>query len=607
MSDIDPIKKKCDPRDIAFKALFLGAQAENGSWFQKKWQDILARWIEWRKDLFPEDGLVISKDDQRVSQFQKSQSEIDVYVDRLFHLLEGETPKFTPRYLGHMVSETSMPALLGHVTALLHNANNTSRESSKIGIELETEAICDLLKMVGFDFKQGQGHFTSGGTLANLESMWRALFRLDRNMALGLYLMERGAFSPNKSVYSWSLGWSELEKMWPQSDGRAVDLSGYSLLEQGPWKFQEIFLRVTGRSFQTPLIVAPANRHFSWPKIISMLGLGASSLVEVPLDSGGRMSITDFREIISSAISNGQPLLGAVSVLGTTELGAVDPVDQIQDFLDDLKNRLGVDIWHHVDAAYGGYFATMSQGSDQGLSLGLSTSKAISALGRVHSITIDPHKLGYVPYACGAILTKDLHHYQVKSFSAPYLMGYKANRWAYTIEGSRAATGAAATWMANRTLPLNADGYGRILEKGIRGRNRLLQLLEVLKEEVIIVPSHDLNLVCFSLGRKGEKLSIVNHRTLRVFEKFVASPTFSVSKTTMKRSSYTKLIDKILIDHQIQADDDKLVCLRAVLMNPFTTSKESRVDFLSKFTEELMSHNNRTFLEVESEEDASNE
>ncbi|MBK8201607.1 MAG: hypothetical protein IPK68_04570 [Bdellovibrionales bacterium] len=200
MSDIDPIKKKCDPRDIAFKALFLGAQAENGPWFQKKWQEILARWIEWRKDLFPEDGPVISKDDQRVSQFQKSQSEIDVYVDRLFHLLEGETPKFTPRYLGHMVSETSMPALLGHVTALLHNANNTSKESSKIGIELETEAICDFLKMVGFNIKLGQGHFTSGGTLANLESMWRALFRLDRNMALGLYLMESGAFTQNKSV-----------------------------------------------------------------------------------------------------------------------------------------------------------------------------------------------------------------------------------------------------------------------------------------------------------------------------------------------------------------------------------------------------------------------
>ncbi|MBK7844406.1 MAG: hypothetical protein IPJ71_12025 [Bdellovibrionales bacterium] len=222
MSDLGPLKKKCDPRDIAFKALFLGAQAENGPWFQKKWQEILARWIEWRKDLFPEDGPVISKDDQRESQFRKSQSEIDVYVDRLFHLLEGETPKFTPRYLGHMVSETSMPALLGHVTALLHNANNTSKESSKIGIELETEAIGDLLKMVGFNIKQGQGHFTSGGILANLESMWRALFRLDRNMALGLYLMERGRLGPNTSSYSWSLGWSELEKCGRRARARQL-------------------------------------------------------------------------------------------------------------------------------------------------------------------------------------------------------------------------------------------------------------------------------------------------------------------------------------------------------------------------------------------------
>lgn len=36
-------------------------------------------------------------------------------------------------------------------------------------------------------------------------------------------------------------------------------------------------------------------------------------------------------------------------------------------------------------------------------------------------MTIDPHKLGYVPYACGAFLTRDAAAYAVSAFDAPYL------------------------------------------------------------------------------------------------------------------------------------------------------------------------------------------
>ncbi|NJL24614.1 MAG: hypothetical protein HC902_05215 [Calothrix sp. SM1_5_4] len=91
-----------------------------------------------------------------------------------------------------------------------------------------------------------------------------------------------------------------------------------------------------------------------------------------------------------------------VSVAGSTELGQVDPIDKIQDCLDELVERSGYCIPHHVDAAYGGYFASLS-GVEMAHSLmSQDVKSAIGAIGRAHSVTMDPHKMGYVPYSCGA-------------------------------------------------------------------------------------------------------------------------------------------------------------------------------------------------------------
>ena len=98
-------------------------------------------------------------------------------IDLKQELLEAETPKYTPRYMGHMVSELSLPAIFGHFATLLHNPNITSREAAKVGSVLEAEAVAMLATMVGYG-KSARGHFTCGGTIANFEAIWRARFRL---------------------------------------------------------------------------------------------------------------------------------------------------------------------------------------------------------------------------------------------------------------------------------------------------------------------------------------------------------------------------------------------------------------------------------------------
>ena len=71
-----------------------------------------------------------------------------------------------------------------------------------------------------------------------------------------------------------------------------------------------------------------------------------------------------------------------VATLGTTAMGAVDPLDEILK----LKEQYGFRV--HVDAAYGGYFGLIADALDE------PARRAYAAIGQADSIVIDPHKHG---------------------------------------------------------------------------------------------------------------------------------------------------------------------------------------------------------------------
>ncbi|MCO5146296.1 MAG: pyridoxal-dependent decarboxylase [Aquamicrobium sp.] len=93
------------------------------------------------------------------------------------------------------------------------------------------------------------------------------------------------------------------------------------------------------------------------------------------------------------------------STAGTTNTGAVDPIDAVAD----LAAREG--LWHHVDGAYGGFFHMVPE-----------LRHLLSGLSRADSLTLDPHKGLFLPYGTGALLVRDgeaLRH--LHSSSAGYL------------------------------------------------------------------------------------------------------------------------------------------------------------------------------------------
>ena len=94
-----------------------------------------------------------------------------------------------------------------------------------------------------------------------------------------------------------------------------------------------------------------------------------------------------------------------VSNAGTTNTGAVDDLNEVSDVAEEAG------LWHHVDAAYGGFFMLTERGR-----------KAMAGIERSDSLSLDPHKGMFLPYGTGSLLVRDLSKLKrAHSLHAEYL------------------------------------------------------------------------------------------------------------------------------------------------------------------------------------------
>ena len=126
-----------------------------------------------------------------------------------------------------------------------------------------------------------------------------------------------------------------------------------------------------------PEIIVPKSAHFSFKKAADMLCL---KLNEAELDSSYRIDIKSVEELIS------KNTVAIVGVAGTTELGKIDPIEDLSNIC--LDNN----IYLHVDAAFGGYSIPFLN------EIGYELPKFDFGLRGVCSITIDPHRWDWHPY-----------------------------------------------------------------------------------------------------------------------------------------------------------------------------------------------------------------
>ena len=87
-------------------------------------------------------------------------------------------------------------------------------------------------------------------------------------------------------------------------------------------------------------IIIPGSAHFSFKKAADMMNL---KIIEAKLDENYKIDVDSVKENISDNT------VAIVAIAGTTELGLVDPIEELSEIA--YENN----IYFHVDAAFGGF------------------------------------------------------------------------------------------------------------------------------------------------------------------------------------------------------------------------------------------------------------
>ncbi len=573
-------EKQCSDSDIYLKSFFLGPQSENAIFLIQQYNLMLTEYFNFRKSIYPNDGVAISIVDQNNKKFKTAQKKVTSLVKKLGEDFQKEVPKFSPRYIGHMLSENSIPSLLGHFITLLHNPNNISNESSRVGVKIEQAAIRELAMMIGYDSKKSYGHFTSGGTIANFEGLIRAKARA------GLWLSMVAHNQQSKSIFSDSLGgWSEYKKM---VKAHKVSSSELNFNLGNPFVAYRTLSKKYKINFNGPVILVPSHKHYSWNKAAYTFGLGEEAIWPIEIDAFGHLCLKSLRKSVDKAYKEHRPILMVVSVVGTTELGSIDQVNLIQQRLEHLKKERNWHLWHHVDAAYGGFFLTLKNSKSKFVLK--STQASLNGIMQANSITIDPHKLGYVPYSSGAFLVRDKMEYNYHQYHTPYIdFNQTIDKGAQTLEGSRSAGGSVSTYLMAKSIGLNANGFGRIIEKTFQAKYSLEKILLQKISNIQIPEGLDSNIITFCIAYPHESVATTNKRTKQIFENFspYKNNQFVVSKTELDMDIYKDFLKKFIKNWNGKIDTKKLMLIRICLMNPFFISTEPNVYYPELFADLL--------------------
>jgi tyrosine decarboxylase/aspartate 1-decarboxylase len=299
-------------------------------------------------------------------------------------------------------------------------------------------------------------------------------------------------------------------------------------------------LWVAGRLSPGKTVVASSQAHYTHGRISEVLGLPFKS---VPVDNCARMDMN----ALETLLQTGE--IGTVVVtLGTTAVGAVDPLPAVLALREKYPFRI------HVDAAYGGYFTLSS-------SLGEAARAAFDRISEADSIAIDPHKHGLQPYGCGCILFKDPSVGQLYKHDSPYTYFSSAelHLGEISLECSRAGASAVALWTTQRLFPLERGGeFAAGLDRCIAAARALYSRICA---EPRFVPFFEPELDIVVWGVNAETASEASRKARALFE--------AAARENLHLAVANLPAD--LLRHWWPGliwDQDHVACLRSVLMKP---------------------------------------
>ncbi|TCD62789.1 hypothetical protein EIP91_006407 [Steccherinum ochraceum] len=506
----------------AIASWFLGPKAENHQFMRDSFTQIVNDLHKARVDYHPEDGELVTVDVKNSPSYVRNMERMKDLLSTLSrYMAEHNIPFYSPRYNGHMNADLSLPGTLGYIMTMLYNPNNVAPESSPVTSLIEYWVGQDLCEVLGYRRASstievsapssepvGWGHITSGGSIANLESMWVARNLKYYPLALR-NAMDPGApfhyISPTFRVRLCSDDSEAEGKLFSACDTwELLNLAPSTVLDLAPrltteYGMSSDYVQKVMAEFivqtvtkdrldmqfgieKPPVYFASSTKHYSWPKCAAITGIGSENMRDVSLDSRTRMDHHHLADLLEECLRERRAVYAVVAIAGSTEHGAVDPLAEIVHLRRQFQKR-GLSFMIHVDAAWGGYFCTLLRdeckpGScrtttdDLGPTMTLLpyTRRQLEHFQYADSITIDPHKSGHIPYPAGGLCYRDGRSRFLVTWTSPYIDFQEEGvqtMGTYGVEGSKPGASAVAAWMSHKSIGLHKNGYGAVLGEAI--------------------------------------------------------------------------------------------------------------------------------------------
>jgi aromatic-L-amino-acid decarboxylase len=319
----------------------------------------------------------------------------------------------SPRYYG-LFNPTPLPvAVWADALASAINQNAAAWRNSPSASVVESRVLNWLCEIVGF----GAGSFgtlTSGGSEANLIAL-----KCARDRAAD-FVRDRGL------------------RAGALTARRTADHTSHGSATAGDM-----------------IVYASEQCHYSFVKSVDILGLGRENLRKVATDGRFHIRTDALRREIERDLDAGNLPVCVAGAAGATSTGVIDPLDELAGIAAEYK------LWFHVDGAYGATLAMSEKYKHR-----------LRGIERADSVTIDPHKWMFVPFAAGAVLVREGGRVLRDAFdiTPEYLSEERGGEdvpfdfFRYGQLGTRRFN-ALKIWFALKTL--GTRGYAEIIERQI--------------------------------------------------------------------------------------------------------------------------------------------
>jgi glutamate/tyrosine decarboxylase-like PLP-dependent enzyme len=299
-----------------------------------------------------------------------------------------------PRFFGYITAPPAPMGILADFLAAAVNPNVGAWILSPAATEIESQTVRWIVSFIGYPADCG-GLLVSGGNMANFVC----------------FLAARAA------------------------------KTGWNVREQGVGADGRPRLRV----------YASAETHTWLQKAADLAGLGTASIQWIRTDARRRVDLPVLHRTIEADMAAGDVPFMIVGTAGSVSTGAVDPLPELGALCREL------DVWFHVDGAYGGFAAAVPEAPDD-----------LRGLSHADSIAVDPHKWLYAPLEAGCALVRDPEHLRAAFAYHPPYYHFDERATNYVDYGPQNSRGfrALKVWLALQHA--GAAGYRRMIAEDIR-------------------------------------------------------------------------------------------------------------------------------------------